>query len=369
MGCSLSASPRILLALVVATVALLFLAGCASFAPTAPTPTGGRPAPSRPPRRIEATATPDPDAPRAWMGAIFGPDSKHLRTLFHAPSDEVRALVLAVIPDQPADRAGLLVGDWVVAVNGKAARSNTDVVSPVRSSSPGTVFRLRVVRDGQERELSVRVEARPGDADQRFFEHLTDRIRTNSQDMVAYLLRADMWPSDKVEESLADYNRIIALAPDLEIAYTQRARLLLGTGEVEGAATDASRALALDPSRREAYMVRATAYASLGRNDEAIADTTRALEMTQEPLAYALRGQAYLQRARQGDLPSAIEDETQALILLPLYPFPYYVRGLAYAQLGKVNQAIFDLKQHIYLAPFSQSAAAARSRLQQLTWH
>jgi tetratricopeptide (TPR) repeat protein len=349
--------------------ALLILAGCSSLVPATPTPTGERPTPMRSPRRIEATATPDPNAPRAWMGVIFGPDSKYLRALYHAPSEEARALVLAVLPDQPADKAGLQIGDWVVAVNGKPARNNADVVGPVRASSPGAVFRLRVVRDGQEREIRVRLEARPGDADQRFFEHLSDRIRANGQDTIAYLLRADMWPGDQIENSLADYDRAIDLAPALEVAYEERASLYLGMGEVEKAAADASRALELDPSRRAAYMTRATAYAALGRNDEAIADSTRALEMAQEPLAYALRGQAYLQRARQGDLQRAIEDETQALALAPFYPFPYYIRGLAYAQIGQINQAIFDLKQHVYLAPFSQSATAARSRLRQLTWH
>ncbi len=363
--CSLAALGRRALSVIAA--ALFLLAGGGSTAPLLATPTPERVAPSLPPRRIEATATPEPGAPSAWMGVIFGPESRYLSNRFHAPP-EGRVLVLAVIPDQPADRAGLRVGDWVMAINGRPVRDTADVILPVRTSSPGKVFRLRIVREGEEREVNVRVATRPGDADQRFFEHLGDRIRADDQDVIAYFLRAGMWPDGEVQSALADYSRAIQLAPEFEAAYEQRARLYLLLEEYENVVRDASRALELDPSRRGAYMWRATAYVSLGRNDEAIADSTQALAMEREPLAYALRGQAYLQRAQEGDLPRAVEDESAALALAPEYPFPYYIRGLAYAQMGKVNEAIFDLRQHTYLTPFSQSAILARQRLQRLTW-
>lgn len=298
---------------------------------------------------------------------MFGPESKYLSNRFHAPPGG-KALILAVVPDQPADKAGLRVGDWVIAVNGRPVRGTADVIVPVRASSPGTAFRLRIVREGEEREVNVRVAIRPGDADQRFFEHLSDRIRANDQDAIAYFLRAGMWPESDIQNALADYSHAIQAAPDFEVAYEQRARLYLMLEEYDHVVSDASRALELDPSLRGAYLWRATAYVSLGKNDEAIADSTKALEMGREPLAYALRGRAYLQRAQGGDLPRAVQDESAALDLAPDYPFPYYIRGLAYAQMGKVNEAIFDLRQHTYLTPFSESAAAARLRLQRLTW-
>jgi hypothetical protein len=356
-------------AVVIAVVAFLLLSTWSVAATSASPSTGAIATPTRAPRRIESTPTPDPNAPRAWMGIIFSPDSKYLRTFFHAPSDTSKTLVGDVIPGQPADKAGVQVGDWVVAINGHTVSSNNDVVDPVRVAAPGTVFRLTIVRNGQESTVSVRVAARPNDADRQYFDHLTDRINANEEDTLAYYLRADMWSSSQITNTIVDYSRAIELAPDFEAAYEQRAGVLISTDYVEQAASDATRDMELDPSRRGAYVLRATAYVSLGRNDEAIDDSTHALEMTKDPLAYALRGQAYLQRARQGDLQKAIEDETQALTMVPVYPFPYYIRGLAYAQLGRINEAIFDLKQHAFWAPFSQTAAAARSRLQQLTWH
>jgi len=65
------------------------------------------------------------------------------------------AEVSAVVPDSPAARAGLRVGDRVLAVQGRPTRSAADVATQVQSLAPGSAMQLLVSRDGWERTLSL----------------------------------------------------------------------------------------------------------------------------------------------------------------------------------------------------------------------
>jgi serine protease Do len=68
------------------------------------------------------------------------------------------AVVTQVFPGQPADKAGLEPGDVIVAFNGKPVASRDELVSMVVATRPGTTVPVRVIRDRQERTLSVTVE-------------------------------------------------------------------------------------------------------------------------------------------------------------------------------------------------------------------
>ncbi len=59
-----------------------------------------------------------------------------------------------VVPEGPAMRAGLLEGDFVVAVDGKPVIDGLDFVEIVRAS-PGKPLNLSVLREGQKLELPV----------------------------------------------------------------------------------------------------------------------------------------------------------------------------------------------------------------------
>ena len=69
------------------------------------------------------------------------------------------ARIVAVIEDSPADRAGLLAGDAIIAVDGVPAASLDIVALSERlEGPPGSVVEVRVRRDGAER--SYRMERR-----------------------------------------------------------------------------------------------------------------------------------------------------------------------------------------------------------------
>ena len=75
------------------------------------------------------------------------------------------ALVETLTPDAPAQRAGLQVGDIVVAVNGQAVADSTEVTRRVGAVSPGDTIRMEVLRDGRRQTVNIRSGTRPSEAD------------------------------------------------------------------------------------------------------------------------------------------------------------------------------------------------------------
>jgi serine protease DegQ len=61
----------------------------------------------------------------------------------------------------PADKAGLQVGDVVVAVNTKPIRNTSELLSNVAALSPGNKATLSLIRDGRKTQVLVTVAERP----------------------------------------------------------------------------------------------------------------------------------------------------------------------------------------------------------------
>ncbi|MCC7009304.1 MAG: PDZ domain-containing protein [Acidobacteria bacterium] len=66
--------------------------------------------------------------------------------------------VVSQLPDGPARRAGLRVGDVIVDFNGQPVTSSNDLVNLVTRTAPGTTVPVKVVRDKKTQTLNVTVE-------------------------------------------------------------------------------------------------------------------------------------------------------------------------------------------------------------------
>jgi serine protease Do len=71
------------------------------------------------------------------------------------------ALVSGVLPGSPAERAGFKPGDVVVKWNGKAIHGPSELSMEVAWTKVGQQATATIVREGQEKTLSVTVGERP----------------------------------------------------------------------------------------------------------------------------------------------------------------------------------------------------------------
>jgi serine protease Do len=68
------------------------------------------------------------------------------------------ALVTTVDPNGPAAKAGFQPGDVIVEYNGQPIKNRDQLIRMVTATKPATSAPVRVIRDGQEKTLSVTVE-------------------------------------------------------------------------------------------------------------------------------------------------------------------------------------------------------------------
>ena len=75
------------------------------------------------------------------------------------------AIVSDLVPGGPSAKGGLLPGDVVVAINGVAVKTSTELTREVAKNGPGDVLKLDVIREGKHRIIEVRSGVRPSEKD------------------------------------------------------------------------------------------------------------------------------------------------------------------------------------------------------------
>jgi serine protease DegQ len=97
---------------------------------------------------------------RGWIGVGVQDMTKELSESFRLP--EIRgALITEVFRDTPADKAGVRLGDILVAVEGKPVTDSATMLNLVSALNPGKQARLKIVRNNNETEVKVTVGHRP----------------------------------------------------------------------------------------------------------------------------------------------------------------------------------------------------------------
>lgn len=95
---------------------------------------------------------------RGWLGVAVRParlpDALAART-----GQKSGALVIAVGPGSPAERAGLALGDVICSIEGDAVRGPEDLIAQLRSRIDATL-RVSIVRAGALEERTARTTAR-----------------------------------------------------------------------------------------------------------------------------------------------------------------------------------------------------------------
>jgi Do/DeqQ family serine protease len=72
------------------------------------------------------------------------------------------ALVSSVSPDSAASRAGVKVGDVILSFNGQPVQDTNTLRNRVANAAPGSEAKVTVIRDGSERDLTVKLDEAAG---------------------------------------------------------------------------------------------------------------------------------------------------------------------------------------------------------------
>ncbi len=97
---------------------------------------------------------------RGWLGVQLQPLDEGLAEAFGVPAESGVAVV-AVLPNTPAQQAGLRPGDLIVAVAGQPVRRVPEVLDRVAANAPGTAVPLTIVRHGKRLQVTVVAGERP----------------------------------------------------------------------------------------------------------------------------------------------------------------------------------------------------------------
>ncbi|MCW8088490.1 Do family serine endopeptidase, partial [Sabulicella glaciei] len=115
--------------------------------------------PSQLARRVIEDLRDDGKVERGWLGVSLQPLDRELAQALGV--EEGGALLAAVEPGSPADRAGLKAGDVVTRAGDRPVRSPRDLSGAVAAARPGANLALTINRDGQRREQQVSLGAPP----------------------------------------------------------------------------------------------------------------------------------------------------------------------------------------------------------------
>jgi S1-C subfamily serine protease len=97
---------------------------------------------------------------RGWIGAAMQP-------VRFDPASRKRVkrdgglLLVSIEPDTPAAKAGLLIGDVIVAIDGEELESFDQLLGLLNGDAVGKTVRLDVVRAGEQRPIDIVIGERP----------------------------------------------------------------------------------------------------------------------------------------------------------------------------------------------------------------
>ena len=90
-----------------------------------------------------------PGDPRAWLGV------NGLLAALRQPGHAAGFLLTEIAEGSPADRAGLIVGDVIVAIGGAVVSDAESVPAAVLRMNPGQAVEVEVLRGGEPRQFTL----------------------------------------------------------------------------------------------------------------------------------------------------------------------------------------------------------------------
>ena len=102
----------------------------------------------------------DGEVTRGWLGITIQ-DLKEDLAEYYGVDGQKGVLVASVIPGDPADQAGIKPNDIIIDVNGGKVTTSRELTAKSATLAVGENATVKVLRDGKEKTLNVKVGKRP----------------------------------------------------------------------------------------------------------------------------------------------------------------------------------------------------------------
>ncbi|HWA22415.1 MAG TPA: Do family serine endopeptidase [Caulobacterales bacterium] len=99
---------------------------------------------------------------RGWIGVSVQPIDDDLARSLGMPNTK-GAMVAALVPGGPAEKAGLRQGDVILKIDGAAVEDQRDLTRRVGAFGVGRTAQLEVLRDGAHRSVALKLAERPNE--------------------------------------------------------------------------------------------------------------------------------------------------------------------------------------------------------------
>lgn len=129
---------------------------------------------------------------RGWLGILIQDVNRELAESFKMERP-MGAVVLKVLPDSPAEKAKFHVGDVVVEYDGKTIHRSSDLPLVVGRTPVGKKVKVRVIREGEKKSLSVVIDELPAEEKLALGEKQDKSTKSNRLDIVVSEVNDEMY--------------------------------------------------------------------------------------------------------------------------------------------------------------------------------
>ena len=143
----------------------------------------------------------DGHAKWGWLGVLIQDVNKELAESF-GMNKPMGAVVLRVLDDTPAKKAGIEVGDVITHFNRSTINRSSDLPLAVGRAPIGSSVKVRIIRDGKQKHLKVKIAELPAEEELAEKDSKPKETKSNRLNIEVVTLTREQRKRAKVENGL-----------------------------------------------------------------------------------------------------------------------------------------------------------------------